>query len=223
VSTEKSDLTKSKFSQLLHSTKSIDDSLEEDGKEENGFEDLDFIQFTHSDSEPEEEVKIGETIQNNESCFGTDNSMVHQRKNTTVDKCEVNLLASNELNQRTSSIPRNPCESPKEPKFKGGWSHCLSKSTLDHINTETFAKLRRECNFQIKAEVCLDKEDDRKQYNGIVKFMGKFKFASGNQVERAKIAVVETKEPFVGNEDLILCKKGSLISKSWIVKNVGCS
>jgi len=26
----------------------------------------------------------------------------------------------------------------------------------------------------------------------------------------------------MGNEDLILCKKGSLISKSWIVKNVGC-
>ena len=25
----------------------------------------------------------------------------------------------------------------------------------------------------------------------------------------------------MGNEDLILCKKGALISKSWIVKNVG--
>lgn len=27
----------------------------------------------------------------------------------------------------------------------------------------------------------------------------------------------------MGNEDMILCKKGSLISKSWIVKNVGCT
>ena len=27
----------------------------------------------------------------------------------------------------------------------------------------------------------------------------------------------------MGNEDMILCKKGSLISKSWILKNVGCT
>lgn len=27
----------------------------------------------------------------------------------------------------------------------------------------------------------------------------------------------------MSNEDVILCKKGSLISKSWIVKNVGCT
>jgi hypothetical protein len=27
----------------------------------------------------------------------------------------------------------------------------------------------------------------------------------------------------MGNKDVILCKRGSLISKSWIMKNVGCT
>jgi len=51
----------------------------------------------------------------------------------------------------------------------------------------------------------------------------KLRVASGHPQERRKLAIVESEEPKMGNDDVILCKKGSLISKSWIVKNVGCT
>lgn len=49
------------------------------------------------------------------------------------------------------------------------------------------------------------------------------KVMSGNFDERSKLAIVETQEPLMGNTDIIFCKRGSLISKSWVVKNVGCT
>lgn len=84
-------------------------------------------------------------------------------------------------------------------------------------------QLKKEWQFQVKAEKCYDKEYDRKRYTGLERVCAKFKVASGNTDERAKLAEVEDKEPKMGNNDMILCQKGSLISKSWIVKNVGCT
>lgn len=75
----------------------------------------------------------------------------------------------------------------------------------------------------MKAEKWYDKEYDRRRYTGLDRVYWKLRVASGHPEERAKLAVVESNEPKMGNDDMILCKKGSLISKSWIVKNVGCT
>lgn len=93
----------------------------------------------------------------------------------------------------------------------------------EKLDSEEFKQLKKEWQFQVKAEKCYDKEYDRRRYTGLDKVYCKLRVASGNVEERAKLAVVEEGEPKMGNEDIILCKKGSLISKSWIVKNVGCT
>jgi hypothetical protein len=38
-----------------------------------------------------------------------------------------------------------------------------------HLNSEEFMQLKKEWQFQIKAEKCYDKEYDRKRYSGLDK------------------------------------------------------
>jgi hypothetical protein len=97
----------------------------------------------------------------------------------------------------------------------------LSKEVEQQLNSEEFRHLKNEWKFQVKAEKTYDIEYERRRYSGLDKVYGKLKVASGNLEERTFLAVVEDCEPQMGNEDLILCKRGSLISKSWIVKNIG--
>jgi hypothetical protein len=99
----------------------------------------------------------------------------------------------------------------------------VSKEFQTHLNSEEFMQLKKEWQFQIKAEKCYDKEYDRKRYSGLDKVYWKLKVASGHPEERAKLAEIDENEPRMGNKDVILCKTGSLISKSWIMKNVGCT
>ena len=84
--------------------------------------------------------------------------------------------------------------------------HCLNQTALEEINRCNLLCIKKELQFQIKADVCFDKESNRKKYKGFSKILSKIKLANGNQQERAKLAVVEEHEPNVGNQDLILCK-----------------
>ena len=99
----------------------------------------------------------------------------------------------------------------------------MSNELQEQLNSEEFRELKKEWQFQVKAEKCYDKEYERRRYSGLDKVYCKLRVARGNPEERALLAIVENEEPKMGNDDVILCKKGSLISKSWIVKNVGCT
>lgn len=110
-----------------------------------------------------------------------------------------------------------------DPRFENTPVPGISEELQQHLESEDFRELKKEWQFQVKAEKCYDKEYDRRRYSGFDKVYCKLRVASGHPEERAKLAAVEDSEPKMGNDDVILCKKGSLISKSWIVKNVGCT
>lgn len=111
---------------------------------------------------------------------------------------------------------------PHDLRFEAGEVPGISEELQQHLESEEFRELKKEWQFQVKAEKCYDKEYDRRRYTGFDKVYSKIRVASGNSEERAKLAIVEDSDMKFSNEDVILCKKGSLISKSWIVKNVGC-
>lgn len=139
-----------------------------------------------------------------------------------VENSAFSLVAKN-IGQLTEFKFRYSIGNCKDPRFESTWAPSISKELQQHLNSEEFRKLKKEWQFQVKAEKCYDKEYERRRYTGLDRMYCKLRVASGHPEERAKLAIVENNEPKMGNDDIILCKKGSLISKSWIVKNVGCT
>lgn len=149
---------------------------------------------------------------------------MNQRKNTEDNWHAYDALEQNECRTSSKSIPRGfKISNSNDPRFDSFWAKCLSKEVQKQLSSKEFLQLKKEWQFQVKAEKCFDKEYDRRRYSGLDKVYARIKVASGNIEERTKLAEIEENEKYMGNQDIIFCKRGSLISKSWIVKNVGCT
>jgi len=223
ASSERSKTMESRMSKLVPSTKSADDSIESIESSEDELPIPDAIKETVScDSSFSEEEKVNEVGEG----FTTplQQPPISQRKNTEFDQNAFDLLDEKDCKISSRSIPRGySIGNCKDPRFESTWAPSISKELQQHLDSDEFRKLKKEWQFQVKAEKCYDKEYDRRRYTGLDRMYCKLRVASGHPEERAKLANVEDNEPKMGNDDIILCKKGSLISKSWIVKNVGCT
>lgn len=235
ASSDRSQLNNSKFSKVFTSTRSIEESIEPEEDADDEFPlNIPSIKETVSvseDSEEEEKAGVGESTNSqpeNQVELSFEESKVSQRKNTEIvehiDEAKLDMLDERECKVTPKSLPRGySISNSKDPRHQDTWAPSLSKELQDQLNSEEFKELKKEWQFQVKAEKCFDKEYDRKRYSGLDKVYAKLRVASGHPEERAKLAIVEDSEPNMGNSDVILCKKGSLVSKSWIVKNVGCT
>lgn len=216
--------------ELMKSTNSHDDSFESEGDEfENSifkeepvasspkagqFDDeynISFLNFADPGKNEEDPKELKPTLK--------DRKMTEQYENG------FDLLDEKDCKVSSQSIPRGYSMSgnSSDGRFENTWAGCLSKEVQKQLNSEEFEELKKEWGFQVKAEKCFDLEYNRRRYSGLDKVYWKLRVATGNKEERDKLAMVEINEPQMGNDDIILWKQGSLISKSWIVKNVGCT
>jgi len=208
-------------------------SCEEDSEEESeSFARLETSEWKETGTQ---EVKSDDlTIKNTQDLSTSyQSNKAPQRKNTETEEHHAKL-EEDKKDFRSNSLPRRYSWSPlclthysshptKLDAFElADWTvPRISKELQQHLQSEEFRQLKNDWQFQVKAEKWFDKEDNRRRYTGLDKVYSKIRVASGNQEERAKLAIVEDSDTKFSNNDVILCKKGSLISKSWIVKNVG--
>ena len=230
ASTNSSHNKEDKLQQLASSTKSVEEEAYPDFL--NAFKGADSCSDNESDTNEEIQannqifkrnrlMSTGEELKD-QSCLDNEESKMFERKNTEVNTHGYEVLEHYQCRVSSRSIPKGyKLSNSNDPRFDSFWTKGLSKQVQDSLNSAEFLQLKKEWQFQVKAEKCFDKEYDRKRYAGLDRAYCKMKVMSGNQEERLKLAMVETEEALMGNTDIIFCKRGSLISKSWIVKNVG--
>lgn len=97
-------------------------------------------------------------------------SEVHQRRNTEDDLHGYDVLEHFQTRISSKSIPKgNKISNSNDPRFDNYWAKCLSSNIQQKLTEFELIQLKKEWQFQVKAEKCFDKEYDRKRYMGLNK------------------------------------------------------